>query len=270
MNNPVDIAITNILQFIPRQVLEVALSKHMELGLEHAITEKILVEKVIKNCNIGGGKTVMIPLLENYAVDLTDEIYAIYRIPQAARDNRNIIEVHRVQYDPKYRQTYFAHQSGAILNTIWANNPFNHASSIHNAQGAMLTSKTGVGGSARTPHVELLQGDMIRLSPSPRTHIPWFLTCRLAYDNSMLNLNSEAILAFSELSVLSAKIHCYNNIIVNLDIGHIDAGWEISSIKDIVSKWSDLEEQYSEKLHHFFALAAFDIQRLGPIVAMML
>lgn len=273
MHNAIDVGIRRILQFIPESILQTALanSEFIGYGIRNAIQDDIIADKVFFDCNLGGGKTVNIPLLIEYHEALTDELYTTYRIPLSVTGGREIIEVHRVLHNPRNHRSFYSRPGGLNPASTGAKTePYcMYKQSVPRAMNDMVASKTGLGDHVPTPHVELLQGGIIRLLPGPRTHIDWLLTCRVAYDKSMTNLNSEGVNKFADVCVLAAKIFCYNKLIIKLDIGAIQLGSEIGAIKDIISDWSDLGEEYREKINFFHKANSLDLQRIGGLIPFM-
>jgi len=265
MNNAVDASLNRIINTLPKFVLKIAFDN--ELGIANAIHQKVIEEIVLIDCNMCGGTTIQIDLKKAWNEMVKDEApFTVYRIPPEARDNREIVEVHRLQYTPRNRPAYFSY-TGAVQSTIlYQHDPRVHLSALDKAQQTMLTSKSGIGGSPTTPHVQLLHGEMIRLHPSPRAHIDWTLTCRVAYDPEMMNLNSEAIDRFAEICTTATKIYCYNNLIENLDIGFIKHGAEISAVKNQIEKWDGLGDIYRDQVTAFSKAASLDIMRIANII----
>lgn len=263
MNNAIDISLRHIHSVIPTPILKEALGDKIEYDLDVAIKEYIIDHVVITDCNIGGGKVVPIKLQSEWAEPLSDEAYSVYRIPSDVRGGRDIIEVQRVQHDPKVAARYYGHVGFGELERSQNANLSAHMSSFPVAQQSMLESKTGIGGVYNTPKVELLQGDLIRLNPDPRMYIAWILTCRLAYDTDMTNLNAESINDFADACVLAAKRYCYVNLSLKLDAGKIMFGGEIASFKTHLDEWRDLTEQYEDKIKKFMKSNSLDINRVA-------
>ncbi len=273
MHNAIDIGIRRIEQFIPNSILQSALanSEYVNFGLRNAIQDDIITDVVMSDCNLGGGKTLHIPLLLEYHEPLSDELYGVYRIPIEVTGGREIVEVHRLLHNPRNHKSFYSHSGGLNPFTMGMNSdPYcMYKQAVPMAMHDMVASKTGIGDHIDTPSVELLQGGLIRLHPGPRTHIDWLLTCRVAYDSNMTNLNSEGIDKFADVCLVAAKIFCYNKLIIKLDIGAIQLGSEIGSIKDIISDWSDLGEEYREKVNYFHKANSLDLQRIGSLIQYM-
>lgn len=268
MNNAVSTSIRRIKLLIPNDILEIALKEHSLFGIEHAIQDVIIAGTVVPDCNLSGGNTIQIPLLAEYAEHLNDESYSVYRIPPSARSNRNIVEVCRVQHDPVDRPAGFAYLGAAQTQSAHSYSPYMHAPAMGRAMESMVSSKSGMSRTPRVPIAKKLQGDLIQLLPSPEAFIPWLITCRVEYDNAMTNLTSEAVDRFAELALVAAKTYCYTTLILKIDQGYKEFGADIPAIRDIISKWDDLEELYREKLLSFNSAEATDIERAAPIIRM--
>jgi hypothetical protein len=270
MINAVECGINNIKNMIPNFILDLAFENEEDLDIEYSIHKNVIENMVLLNCNMVGGKTIQIDLKKEWYEPVKDEaMCTVYRIPSEFRDNKKIIEVHRVQYTPRNRPAYFAYSGAVQSAAMFRHDPRVHLSAVEKAQQVMLSSKSGIGGSMATPHPEVLHGDLIKLHPSPRIHIPWVLTCRIEYDNEMTNLNSEAVEKFAKLCVTATKIYCYNNLIEKVDIGFIKHGVEIPAVKEQINKWEGLESVYDEQVTAFSKAASLDMQRLGHLIQYM-
>lgn len=269
MINAINVAIGRIHQRIPKEILELAFSSNTLDGYMSRLREEVFDKFVIVDCNIGGGKTVEIELDSSWEEKVTDNKVTFYRIPPEIRDHRDIVEVHRIQHSI-HGNLAVAGMGDDLLGYVgMPTSVCDHGAAAKFAMSDMLESKTGIGGfpyKPTTPIVELVSGDLIRLSPPIYRTIRWLLICRLAFDSEMTNLNSDAIDVFANLAVLACQMKCYTNLIIKLDTGMKEFGSDIPSIRDIVSNWSDLNDTYHETKNKFLKACSLDIQRIAPII----
>jgi hypothetical protein len=270
MNDAMRVSMTRIKSQIPNQILEIAFRKKdagpfANLSIDEQILDEVVRERVMTDCNLMGGRTTQISLavsMWEQTVDTHSQInsgtgpFSIYRIPADRRENCDILEIHHTHYPMPYG-------NGVATNRIATGGTMcAHSKNLLNSHTA--------GDTIQTPTAELLQGNVIRLHPGSFAHIDWVVTCRLAYDENMTNLNSSAINSFAKLCILAVKQHIYNNLIINLDAGFIQGGAEITNFRTIIEQWSDLNPEYLEELDVYFGANFMDIQRIGPLLKYMI
>lgn len=270
MNNAIEIALKRIKTQIPRQILEVAFQKKdagpfANLSLDQQILSEVVRGRVMDDCNLMGGRTTQISLSSSMwekTLNTRSHInsgtgpFSIYRIPADVREGCDILEVHHVQFPMPYG-------NGVSTGRI------QEGGTICAASANLLNSHTA-GDVIQTPTAELLTGNLVRMHPGSYAHIDWVLTCRLAYDDNMTNLNSGAINSFAKLCVLATKKHVHNKLIILLDAGFIQGGAEITSFRNLIDDWKDIESEYLEELDIYFGANLMDIQRIAPILKYMI
>ena len=269
MNNAIKIALGRVKKQIPHAVLDIVFvqkqSAPRPITLDQSIINTIVMKIVQPDCNLVGGRPTQIALKQSWhetALQDTSYInagigpYSIYRVPAEARKDAPITEVTHVQYPMPYGngESYGRSQAGGT---------------ICDASTALLNSHTG-GGLSPTPTAELLQGDLVRLHPGGYAHIDWVLNCKVGYDENMTNLNTSAIQSFARLVVTATKQYIYNSLIIDLDRGFIEGGAEVTSIKNIVEPWVDLEEGYQEELKTYFGANMLDVTTAAILLKHML
>lgn len=268
MYNAMRVAVERVMMQIPPQILQLAFLRNLPyqgLSLQQRVIDEVINKRVRTDCNLVGGKTIQVTLQSNYheptVADLSQinsgtGIFSIYRIPPEARQFCDIVAVHHLQYPMPHGNGY-GPPRGSTMNPLCA------------ASQELFNSHTG-GGTSPTPTAEPLQGDLVRIHPGAYVHIDWVLSCRVAYDENMTNLNPSAIDTFAKLAVLATKMYIYNNLIVELDQGFIQGGAEIQSIRNIVETYSNLEEEYYQLIPEHFQANVVDIQRFGTFMKHML
>lgn len=269
MISPIDMAIGRIHQRIPVEILKLAFKSNELDGYISTLRTEIFDNFVIPDCNIGGGKTVEISLESSWQEPTTDKKVTFYRIPAKSRDNRDIIEVHRIVH-PRHGNLTVSGLEGDMVGYVgMPTSIYGHGAAIKFSMSDMLESKTGMGGFPYAPGVsvvELVSGDLIRLCPPIYQNINWVLICRLAFDREMTNLNSDAIDVFANLSVLACQMKCYTNLIIKLDSGMKEFGSDMPTIRDIISSWGDLNDTYLEMKNKFLKACSLDIKRIASLI----
>ncbi len=262
MNNAVRTALSRIHQQIPPEILNATfmagLQSDFPTTLDDQIMKLVIDAYLRQDCNLFGGRTIQIALLGSYhepsantrtQVNSGTGPFSIYRIPPEERFFESLVEVQGIQYPTPHGNGdgYGREGQGGTLCA---------------ANQALLNSHNG-GGRSPTPTVELMQGDVIRLHPGGYTHQDWVLSCRVAHDENMTNLNPSTIDIFAKAAVLAAKIYIYTNLIVKIDRGVIRGGSELPTIRAIVEGWGDLTAEYSETLDLFSGSTMMDVQRFA-------
>lgn len=275
MINGNDIALRNIEAQIPARILELVFGTDNNAPIHENIKKDVIYKTVLPDCNLAGGKVLQIELQKEWARPLPQDPYSLFEIPLEARAGRNIVEVHEISQKIGRGPGTFHDQvnmNGGSMGS--ANLELNCGSPngqyMLEATSRMLASKTtGVGGGYKYPIPEVM-GNMVKLHPSPTYFLPWTLTLRVCYDREMTNLNSSAIDKYAAVCVVATKRYCYNHLVIKLNAGFVEFGTELSSVKDIISQWSDLTELYEQYRISFSQATTMDMRRFEGLVRDMI
>ena len=266
MNSALEIALVKIHSSIPPEILEYTFAnrelRNEVVSIDEMILQKVIRYRVIKDMNVDGGKFKEIVLRRNYIEPLTrnydDNLmhtgrWSVYRIPAAVREGRPIVEVMNL----KFRGAYAGYQpystgyiGGANITTV--------------AQGVLdaHTFQT----SPPIPNVELLSGDLVRLTPSQHHGTMWAMNCRLAYDECLTNLNTSAIQPFADCCVLAVQAYIFINTTIMLDKAYIQNGYQVGQFKNIIDNYSDANAKYEEAFKVLSAAMFLDPTRLNTFL----
>ena len=219
MNNAIDLALTTITNEIPPDVLIYAFSQRTAeeatWSVQQMVLDKVIQDRVLKDLNVHGGKLKHIVLLPKYREHLRMDVhdaymhtgpFSLYRIPPEEREGL------------------------PNLNTLGQ---------------AVLDSHT-FASSPPKPNVELLSGDLVKLWPAQHSIIIWVMSCSIAYDKDFTNLNNSSLETFEELCLEATKAWIYNQTIITLDRGYVEAGYEIGELKRTIDTYSDSRQRYRE------------------------
>ena len=265
MINGMDTALRHIHDNIPERILQLIFTGG--LSLDEKIKEDVIYKTVLPDCNLKGGKVIPIELHSSWAKNVPNEPFSLFEIPIEAREGRNIIEVHSVSENLSRGSMGGSDYAGACPSS--SVNSFRQSGAMIYATNAMLASKTLFNTGSRAPIVEL-QGNMVKLHPAPGRYIPWLLSCRVCYDTEMTNLNSAAIEKFADVCEAAVKRYCYNVLILGMDVGTIEFGADLPALKDIVTRWGDMKQEYNEACSAFAFGTKLDIRRFAPIARSMM
>lgn len=246
MESPINLCLMKIFTEIPEEIIELAFKKRKtferDYTLDQMVTTYIIHNRVLKMLNLFGGKIKQIFLLPQYMEKLHRELldaaaatspFAIYRIPPEVREDLDIIDVLDVQFISQ-------------VNLNLQASPFiNHSNSMGSFGHAILDSNTGEN-MYSTSNVEVLNGNLIRLTPPPYALYNYVVTVRLEHDKEFTNLSNNVIDTLADYAVACTKMFIYNKLIVALDKAYVEAGNEISAVKMIVDTYADAAQRCKE------------------------
>lgn len=269
MNNAMELALIRINSTIPAEILQHAFRVRdpweRNLPLEQVVIKRVIHYRVLKDINVFGGKATEIVLQPEYLekIEMTNDDavsrtgpFSLYRIPPAARENAPIVEVHALNYSGNY--------SSFMPNQVWRG-----ASSAPAAAEAVLDSHT-FASSPPKPQVQLLSGDLVKLTPSQHATVPWVMYCRIAYDPEFTNLNTTAMETFSKVCEHAVKAYIYNKLVIEINRAFLEHGVDLGVFKEIIDRYADSEERYNELISEMNGAVILDPARMGNILQYML
>jgi hypothetical protein len=257
--------INHILKYIylniPEEILNYVFKSDKNLSMDSIIKEKIIVDIVLRRCNLYTGKLKKILLKESYKIKTRSDIeflvyseYSLYKIPPQARENKDILDVISV-----YPSTEYA------SNIVGYDVTPNRAS---NVSEAVLDSITG-DNIFITPDVKILDNNVILLTPPQPIVSTWIANCMLKYDEYFTNLSPNAIRYVEKLGLYATQQYIYNKLRVQLDKGFLIGGQELTAIKNVVDEYKDARNKFDQVFEDFRGAAFFDKDIVKKIFAMM-
>lgn len=238
MENPITYAINKTKFVIPRQILEKAFitngGRHRyreSRSLDSFIREHVIENRVAPDIELLGSTFIQLPIKSSWISNQGNGEFLI-RVPMAATQGRVITRVTSVE---------FGHGSTGALGVY---STFNSNAALNNAKKvldtAIPTTMTG------TPHIELLDNNVIYVTDIMFSGFNLFLNCYLSADENFNNLPKPAWMPFSKLVELATKAYIWTELTVNIDRAQLDGGQELGKFADIVDGYSDAAEQYEE------------------------
>lgn len=264
MHRPLEHIFVGISQNIPEEILDLAFRKYenipsqLNLSLHDLIRQKVIRGRMLRDCNIVGGKIKQIVLSQDYLEDITYGYaesslmigkYCLYRIPTEEREGVALAEVNGI--------TYPSNLGGSHLNIAG----YGGGATLPIVANGVLDAQTYQSSTSR-PTPELLSGDLVRLNPPQYNHIDWVLSCRLCYDDSFSNINQAAIIPLTRWAICAVKAYIYNYLVIKLDRGAVEFGSELGRVKEVIDKYSEEDVRYWELLDKFAGGATLDMRRL--------
>lgn len=265
--NAVDYMLKQIKLLIPNEILietflNVGSEEDKLRSLDGLLKEKIIIDIVLRECNLYTGKPKKIPLLASWAQNMDNDnidiyysnTYSAYKIPPQAREFKDIIYVIDIAYPLGYGIT----------------DPYigNGYHSVISKTNELFESTFNAG--SPTPIPILKEHNLVILEPPQPHHIDWILICLLGFDSSFTNIKPIMVKKLGKLAVLATKMYVYNKLIIQQDAFKTHLGYEIGSFKSIVESYSDAEEKFEEALMDFRGAATFDEESTLALLNLML
>lgn len=250
MANVVEACLRRIYNSIPIDILNVALQPTQLITLDSQIQDKIILERVLPDCNIVGGKITKIVLQSDW-IEVAEVPtsymfgstagYSIYRIPAQARENKEISSCISVDYP--YSFSGNMHMPGLHGGGITAGD----------IACQVLNSQTWAN-NIPLPTPIKISGNQVKLTPvslSPIQNLDWVLTCRLMHDQDFTNLNNQAILPLIELVFIATKAFIFNELALKIDTAYIVGGQQLGRFREIVDSYMGANDEYLAALRSF-------------------
>lgn len=239
---------------IPLQVLHEAFKedrprwRKAPVSLDDLILHKIIRQRVLVDCNLVGGQTVLIPL-DGIAPDMIDNYSSVYHIPKDRTQNKTIQSVLSVGYTP-YSSAF--NSSGMGFGNVSPGS----MTDLTSAAQRVSDSMSGIP-PVSNANVTLIAENTILLRDQFRVTSAYVVRCILANDDQLSNISLRSILNFSQLCVLAVKAYIYNTMLVRVDQAFLEGGQELGSMKNYVESLSDSEVNYRTFLNEVWQKTAF-------------
>lgn len=247
--NIVSKALDEIKFQIPEKVLrltfigETTQRTRLGISLDEHIRMSVIRPRVMIDVNILGGQTIMISLEGLYQEPIPPNFIRI-EIPKDRTQNRSIIQPLSVMYSNQYLGIY----AGGFAGTNYSSpNNWKSMSPITSAAARIAAASSDVP-IIENSDVELVGENTIGIKDSLSNPTYRYLTCVVEYDDNLSSINLRSYPVFAKLAVLATKAFIYNKMIITLDRGYLEGGQELGAVKEVISTYSDSEQQYQEAL----------------------
>ena len=253
MTPALEAAYIRILSVIPSEILD-AIFEPFRLGIsiEQCIYNKVVSSRVIKDLSITSGVPTVIALTEPMLERVVPEsavsfpyqtLFAVYRIPEEAREYRNLVQVVGLSF-PYFQMGQFPF--GA--NTQGGCAP---VTTLQDLTDQSLAGASGMINGTAKPIPELLEPDVVKLTPTagaPMAGFSWFLHCYLEYNKEFTNMNQSSIIPFSFLCLYAVQSYIYTYADLKIDKFYSFGGIEVGRMRQIIDSYADAEEKYNEEM----------------------
>ena len=247
MTTPIEKALDEINFKIPRDILELAFGEtsnytvRFKPSIDTVIQDKVLVPKVIVDCDLNGGVQRFIPI-NGIHLEYINNTECVFQMPADRLQGREIMSVFSIGYYEDKVSQYIPTTSSKNSLNMHVNKLVDSLSGTY----MEMTNRIGIWG-PNTVHVRE------RMAIEDRM----VLHCVVSNAQHMSNLPPRAFLAFSELCILAVKAYIYNTLVLRLDTGAIRGGVSLGKISDIVNEYADSAELYDLYLKEKWAKKAF-------------
>lgn len=254
--SPITKAIDECKFRIPRQILNQVFTdrtyhwRDRPISIDEQITNAVIRQRVLVDCNLVGGKEVFI-ILDNLPIDKPDIYSSVFHIPKTYTQGRSIVSALSIGVT-----------SAAMLNTNYGLSGVKPCSVTPVLQQAMnVMDAMGSVPLVSSARVELIGENTILVRDNAPLSPGSTLRCILANDEHMNHLPLRAHLAFSKLVELAVKSYVYNEYVIVMDQGQLSGGQELGRFKDIVDSYADSEELYQGYLKTTWSKVSFMADR---------
>ncbi len=252
--NVIQKAVDEIKYRIPKAILEKAFLPYNAYGrvynstnIDEQIKNNVIRARVLIDCNLIGGTQAVIPL-EGLAFEKPTDVTTVIHIPKDRTQGKSINSVLNV--------AFISPQSVAALSgSLPSIRSYNSNATMQAVQGMMQAFDTiPVVSTARVQLIgenTILIKDNIILSPTS------FLRCVLANDDELTNIQLRSYRYFANLVEYAVKSYIYNELIINMDQGQLQGGATLGIFKEVISGYSDAEQNYRDYLKDVWEVVAF-------------
>lgn len=217
-------------------------------SIDELIMEQVIRPRVLVDCNLTGGQTVIIQL-DGIMPDYVDNFESVYHVPKRLTMGRSIQSVLSIGYMP-YANAF--NSIGVGYGNI-SPGSINELTNVGNRVGDSMSGVPPVANA----QAWLIAENTILLRDQFKVTSAYYLRCILENDENLNNISPRSWLTFSELCVWAVKSYIYNTALVLLDRGYLEGGQELGSIKSYIETLADAEENYRTFLREKWAPTAF-------------
>jgi hypothetical protein len=239
------LAINNVRQIIPYEVLQVAFydqynqNVRTPLSLDALIRAEVIAPRVQVDCNLVGGTQTTIPLI-NTNMEYIDPFNLVVNVPKEVTNGRSIIyplNIQLMNYNNQYSQ--------------------NSAFGQNNNSPLLQAGKAVMNSNLPTPNVtsaavRLIGENTVLVNGGGFNALllqTAGLLCMLENEAEMSNIKPTSAHNFFRLVELATKAYIYRKMIIRMDQGVLQGGFNIGALKDVISGYSDAEQMYQDYLH---------------------
>lgn len=269
-------ACTQVRYTIPKEILEKAFINGTEawrsagvMNIDEQIRELVIRPRVMTDCNLVGGVQEVLNLstVDRFSPKIG---YFIYRIPMDVTSGRTILVPLSLHYiNPEAASYGYTSAYSANTYTGMGGTGVDTSAAMSVASGIVDSlDRIPIVSTAR---LRLRAQNTVEVHDSVIPPPNVYLRCVLSHNEDMSNLSVRSLPSFANLVTLAVKSYIYNTLIIQIDKGELVYGQELGMFKEIVSGYSDTEQQYQEFLRDEMGAILFmsDQATYSRYIAMM-
>ena len=264
MENSIDYLLKEIYLKIPTEILFETF-RPAGVTLDSVIKEDVIVDVVLRKCNLYSGKLAKITLRSEYAIkiDVPDISFGptsgrVYKIPPEVREYRDISHAITLSLPHSYYH-----------NISYNYGTFESSKSMCSVTSQVLGSNLGYENQPVIPIPILLNDNIIKLEPTFNSSVEYVLSCLLKYDSNFTNISPNSLKYLADLCVLATKALIYIKLIIPIENNYLVGGQNLGKFKEIVDSYQDANEKFDEVLEKFRGSTVFDKETFLGFVSLM-
>lgn len=253
--NAIAYSLGRVKQSIPRQILEAAfISKQLttwslarKLNIDQEIINAVIAPRVLIDCNLVGGSQAMIAL-SGLGQEIVEGGMTVIHIPKERTQGRSINSaLHVAFYSAQSVGSYLSGQGSGYAGYNTYNGQNNNTALMAATQGVMTSFDQMP--LISTSKVQLIAENTILIKDNIILSPGCFLRCILDNDENLNNIQMRSYRLIANLVIMAVKAYIYNELVIDLGQGRLQGGAEIGVFKDIISGYSDADQNYMDYLN---------------------
>jgi hypothetical protein len=227
-------------------------NEFLNLSMDGNITVLVIENKVMRDTSLVGGRECSIDLIGLPVTENIDYTATIH-IPHERTQGRNILQVFRIDYSSSnYNNTIG-------VGSVGGTQMDSRISDIIDASNTVPVSSTN--------RVDLIAPNTVLVELNGILPTYFRAQCLLEDSSELEHIRPKAYELFGDLCVEKTKQYIYNKLIIDIDRGIIERGFEVGIIKDIIDDYRDANENYKDLLKRWSKQSYLsDPQRLAKLI----
>jgi len=256
--NAIQYALNQVRHEIPNRILELVFSPQAIHGqaspwmssignesIDSAIRRLVIDDRVNVDCNLSGATQMAIDL-SNVGFEQIDLFTRLFRIPFEQTGGHRITHLQSLHYLTFHGAFPHQHQYGSQM-----------VSAMRDLYKAVASMPI-----VATADLRLIGDNTVVVRDSINNVSPQMaITCMVANDENMNNLQPGSYMTYATLVVLAVKAYIFNNANIALDRGQLHAGMQLGSVKEMIDEYRDANQMYQEFYNEKWRITSFTNDR---------
>lgn len=239
MSGAIEYFLDVIERSIPSKLLDICFKPKPEHGISNvpysvreAIRQEVINDWLVRDINTKGVSDIVLPL-STAQIRNASRNQLVIHIPRSATGGRRIIGISRMGFFNPYAISNLS-ALGAVTST-----------EMQRAISKLATSVSAIP-RVETGYITLINENTFLVEDLILTSTNFWVGVTLEADEYLSNIKPAYYDKFSEFAMLACKAVIYRKMINDRDASIIEGGHELGSLNDMVSSWSDADEQYQD------------------------